>query len=75
MASGLPNSQGDLNIKVLEGGAFTETVGVNAASLAGFHGKAVAQAAAIPNATDAATTQSGLNALLVALRAKGLIAP
>lgn len=74
MAAGIPNSQGDLNIKVLEGGAFTETVGVGPLSLAGFHGKAVAQAAAIANPTDPATTQAAVISLLVALRAKGLIA-
>jgi hypothetical protein len=75
MASGTPNTQGAAIIAVLEGGAFGETVGISPTSLAGFHGKAVAQAAAIATATDPATTMAAVNALLVAARAKGLIAP
>jgi hypothetical protein len=51
------------------------TVGSSATELAGFHGLAVAQAAAI--ATSASTLVSlkaKLNLLLVAARAKGIIA-
>ena len=74
MAAGTPNSQGDLNVKVLEGGAFGETVGLTPTSLAGFHGKMVAQAATIANPTDPATTQAAVISILTALKAKGIIA-
>lgn len=48
---------------------------IGAAGQIGFFGAAaVAQPTAIPNATDAATTQSGLNSVLAALRSLGLIA-
>lgn len=48
---------------------------IGAAGQIGFFGAAaVAQPAAIPNATDAASTQTGLNSVLAALRSLGLIA-
>lgn len=71
---GSPNVQGTDNKALVEGGAFGETVGVNAASLAGFHGVSIAQGATIANATDAASAITQLNLVIAALKAKGMIA-
>lgn len=62
-------------IQLSNGDTDGTVLGQSATDLVGFHGATpVARAAAIANATDAATVITQLNALLAALRTKGLIA-